>query len=126
MDEFYEYLSTVNHHLLARELHVPHGDAVLAARSFCLSGNKAGPHGSTCPCDACTTRAILMIFEERWTPMNETRVLLQEVADLFPIYINGDVNVCRFCDKAWGHEDNCVWVKIRRYLGLPIGDEDLR
>jgi hypothetical protein len=66
MDKLYEYFNSINHFKLAEGLNVDHGDAVMRARDFCPSGWGNGRHGSTCPCNVCTTHAVLMIFEERW------------------------------------------------------------
>jgi hypothetical protein len=56
---------SADHFESARALRVPHGEAVVLARSFCLSGHGTGAHGSTCPCDDCTTIAVLALADLR-------------------------------------------------------------
>lgn len=61
------------HHRLARALDVDHGAAVLRARTVCASGNGAGAHGSTSPCDRCTTNAVRSIARENFRNAREER-----------------------------------------------------
>lgn len=56
-----DYLLTADHFTLAREFGVDHGEAVTLARTFCASGYGAGAHGSLCPCNSCTTRAVIIL-----------------------------------------------------------------
>lgn len=48
----------VDHFDLAIKLNIDHTDAVMKAREFCPS---AGEHGMLCPCDGCTTEAVLIL-----------------------------------------------------------------
>lgn len=55
----------MNHFDHARRVGIDHGEAVLRARGFCLSGRGAGPHGISSPCDKCIDKAIAQLVIER-------------------------------------------------------------
>jgi hypothetical protein len=50
---------------------------------------------------------------------NDLATLLEFVKGLGDPWDTGEgVNVCRYCQSAWRHADDCAWVALANYAGL--------
>lgn len=48
--------------------------------------------------------------------MNKCMTLLRETVEDCGMYPDGWINVCTFCRRAWEHEPDCLWLRIRAFL----------
>jgi hypothetical protein len=42
--------------------------------------------------------------------------LLHRIAALHPWHSEGGVNICAFCDGAWDHREDCLWLRIQAFM----------
>lgn len=52
-------------------------------------------------------------------PERDYDTLLALVKELGDPWVDDDeINVCRYCQSAWKHFDDCAWVALASYAGL--------